>query len=280
VESGYSTTARAARKFPAGGNRHEENPHRGTKTKTRRNRAPQRQQKQRSRHRRRQKSQLHERHHRRQIRRRPRRRVCQPSQPYFPVDDRKAYVRLHQANLRKFRPDSEQEHQLLRHISSEQFEYERCRNSNRSRFRSSTTNCSPNGSTCPTNTSATTPYSAPTTTPKSIASSPGKRRSISPPGKNCSASSRQNRKDFPVNPPEPVDITADSGLINQPDPPPYVIEELLKIADQAKNEPTAVLPTFVIELIHDKELMRKYAPDYDYADLRERYPLPKPRLAA
>ena len=43
------------------------------------------------------------------------------------VDDRKAYVRLHQANLRKFRPDSEQEHQLLRHISSEQFEYERCR---------------------------------------------------------------------------------------------------------------------------------------------------------
>ncbi|MFN7647888.1 MAG: hypothetical protein ACK5UT_10255, partial [Acidobacteriota bacterium] len=31
------------------------------------------------------------------------------------VDDRKAYVRLHQANLRKFRPDSEQELQLLRH---------------------------------------------------------------------------------------------------------------------------------------------------------------------
>jgi hypothetical protein len=58
------------------------------------------------------------------------------------------------------------------------------------------------------------------------------------------------------------------------------IEELLKIADQAKNEPTAALPTFVIELIRDRELMSKYAPHYDYADLRERYPKPKPKLAA
>ncbi len=90
----------------------------------------------------------------------------------------------------------------------------------------------------------------------------------------------QNRKTFPVNPPEPVDITSDSKLIVHPDPPAYVIEELLKIANHAKKEPTGYLPPFVIEVIHDKERMSKFAPDYDYADLRERYPLPKPKLAA
>ena len=46
------------------------------------------------------------------------------------------------------------------------------------------------------------------------------------------------------------------------------------------SEGRQVLPTFVIELIHDKELMSKYAPAYDYADLLERYPKPKPKLAA
>jgi hypothetical protein len=90
----------------------------------------------------------------------------------------------------------------------------------------------------------------------------------------------QNRKDSPVNPPEPVDITADSNLIVEPDPPASVIEELLKIADQGKKEPSAALPAFVTEVIHEKELMSKYAPDYDYADLLERYPLPKPKRAA
>ncbi|MCX6586532.1 MAG: hypothetical protein NTX13_08130 [Acidobacteria bacterium] len=181
------------------------------------------------------------------------------------VDDRKAYVRLHQANLRKFRPDSEQEHQLLRHMLQFQVEHDKLLRE------------------WPEVPDEHFSYYA----VQRAADDDKVYRFLARKKKEHLAAwiklqrlFAQNRKDFPVNPPEPVDITADSGLINQPDPPPYVIEELLKIADQAKKEPTAVLPCFVIELIHEKELMRKYAPDYDYADLRERYPLPKPRLAA
>ena len=43
------------------------------------------------------------------------------------VEDRKAYVRLYQANLRQFQPQSESELSLVRNITAEQYEYERYR---------------------------------------------------------------------------------------------------------------------------------------------------------
>ncbi len=41
------------------------------------------------------------------------------------AEDRKAYVKLYQSNLRQFRPDSEHELWLVRTLSAEQFQYER-----------------------------------------------------------------------------------------------------------------------------------------------------------
>ena len=43
------------------------------------------------------------------------------------------------------------------------------------------------------------------------------------------------------------------------------------MADQAKNEPTFVLPVYVVNMLSNKQLMSKMAPDYDLGDLLDRY---------
>ena len=196
------------------------------------------------------------------------------------VDDRKAYVRLHQANLRKFRPDSEQELQLLRLITAEQFEYERCGKLESLQFQVEHDKLLREWPEVPDEHFSYYALQRAADHDKVYRFLAHKKKEHLAAWLKPQRLFAQNRKAFPVNPPEPVDITADSELIVHPDPPAYVIDELLKLADQAQNEPNAALPCFVIDLIHDTELMRKYAPDYDYADLRERYPPPKPRLAA
>ena len=196
------------------------------------------------------------------------------------VDDRKAYVRLHQANLRKFRPDSEQELQLLRLITAEQFEYERCGKLESLQFQVEHDKLLREWPEVPDEHFSYYAVQRAADDDKVYRFLARKKKEHLAAWLKLQRLFAQNRKTFPVNPPEPVDITADSELIVHPDPPAYVIDELLKLADQAQNEPNAALPCFVIDLIHDTELMRKYAPDYDYADLRERYPPPKPRLAA
>jgi len=196
------------------------------------------------------------------------------------VDDRKAYVRLHQANLRKFRPDSEQEHQLLRLITAEQFEYERCAKLESLQFQVEHDKLLRKWPEVPDEPFSDYAVQRAADDDKVYRFLARKKKEHLAAWLKLQRPFAQNRKAFPVNPPEPVDITSDSKLIVHPDPPAYVIEELLKIADQAKKEPTGYLPPFVIEVIHDKERMSKYAPEYDYADLRERYPLPKPKRAA
>jgi hypothetical protein len=50
-----------------------------------------------------------------------------PAVRILTVEDRKAYVRLYQANLRQYGPQSESELSIVRNITAEQFEYERYR---------------------------------------------------------------------------------------------------------------------------------------------------------
>ena len=52
------------------------------------------------------------------------------------------------------------------------------------------------------------------------------------------------------------------------------------MADQAKKEPSFVLPLYVVNMLNDRELMSKMATDYDLGDLLDRYGLMDPPKAA
>ena len=81
------------------------------------------------------------------------------------------------------------------------------------------------------------------------------------------------RKGFPVDPPEPVDISADNREIEDPGPDPAALAEILEMADRAKKEPTFALPPYVVNLLMDNEFMAKMAPNYDLGVLRDRFGL-------
>ena len=90
----------------------------------------------------------------------------------------------------------------------------------------------------------------------------------------------QSRKLFPLQPPEPVDISADTNTLEDPGPTPGVVAELLALADQAKKEPSFVPPPYVLNFLEDKDFMQRFAPDYDVADLLVRFGRIKPPIAA
>ncbi len=90
----------------------------------------------------------------------------------------------------------------------------------------------------------------------------------------------QSRKMFPLQPPEPVDISADTNTLQDPGPTPEVVAELLALADQAKKEPSFVPPAYVLTFLEDKDVMRRVAPDYDVEDLLVRFGRVKPPIAA
>jgi hypothetical protein len=86
------------------------------------------------------------------------------------------------------------------------------------------------------------------------------------------------QKHSPMQPPEPVDITADVRQIREDDPAPEVVEEILALADRAKIEPSFPLPEYVLTVLANKNLMARIAPDYDPGDLLKRRgvtPFPK-----
>ena len=87
------------------------------------------------------------------------------------------------------------------------------------------------------------------------------------------------RKGFPVDPPEPVDTSADTREIEDPGPEPAVMVQILEMADQAKKEPSFDLPLYVLNMLNNKELMSKMAPDYDPGDLLVRFGLRNPAIA-
>jgi hypothetical protein len=86
------------------------------------------------------------------------------------------------------------------------------------------------------------------------------------------------RKHPPMQPPEPVDMTADSNQIHDDDPDPSVAVEVIALADRAKKEPSFNLPQYAINFLKNKGYMERLAPGYDVGDVLERFaqiPVPK-----
>lgn len=78
------------------------------------------------------------------------------------------------------------------------------------------------------------------------------------------------QKHSPMQPPEPIDTSADSRQIHDEDPDPAVVEEILALAERAKNEPSFPLPEYVLTVLTNKHLMDRIAPDYDPGELLKR----------
>ena len=90
----------------------------------------------------------------------------------------------------------------------------------------------------------------------------------------------QLRKNFPMQPPEPIDMTADSKMIEPLVPCPEVVEEVLGLADQAKNEPEFELPAYVLNMLENEQVMAIVAPGYECEELLVRFGRKKAPIAA
>jgi hypothetical protein len=196
------------------------------------------------------------------------------------TEDRKAYVRLHQANLRQCRPDSEVEHGIVRHITAEQFQLERYENLETLQLQIEHDNVLREFPDLPDAQHSHQAIQRAANNDKVFRFLERKKRAHLAAWNKFVQLLERMKKSFPMLPPEPVDITADSEVLIDPDPPQYVVEEMLKLADQAKKEPNFPLPRFVVHLLYDERLLEKCAPHYDVTELRKRYPKPKPDLAA
>ena len=178
-------------------------------------------------------------------------------------DDRRVYVYTFQSHLRQYRPNSEHERGLVRHLTAELFQYER-------------TSMIENDALQFELDAVLREY--PEITPDQHVAQAYKRavnqdqlfRILERRKKgHLSAYEKflrilsKTRKEFPMIPPEPVDITADSNVIEEPLPTPEAVAAMLALADQAKKEPSFQLPLYVRELLINKEVMQKVAPDYD-----------------
>jgi len=200
--------------------------------------------------------------------------------PILSVEDRRAYVRLHQANLRQYRPDSEQEHGIVRQITAERFQFERFQKLETLQLQTEHDNVLREWPDVPDAKHSYNALQRAVDNDKTYRFLERKKRGHLNAWLKLVALLERVKKAFPMRPPEPVDITADSGVLIDPDPPPYVVDEMIKLADKAKKEPSFPLPAFVVELIWDQELMKRVAPKYDARELRKRYPKPNPGLAA
>ena len=88
------------------------------------------------------------------------------------------------------------------------------------------------------------------------------------------------QKSFPMNPVEPIDVSADAKQIDDDLPSPAIVEEILTLAEKAKNEPSFKLPEYVLTMLENKHLMDLVAPDYDPEELLQRYGLTQSPKAA
>ncbi len=196
------------------------------------------------------------------------------------VEDRKAYVHLHQANLRQYRPASEVELGIVRHITAEQFQLERYENLETLQLQVEHDNVRREWPDVPDVHHSHNAIQRAANNDKVFRFLERKKKAHLAAWNKFVQLLERIKKSFPMLPPEPVDITADSEVLSYPDPPQHVVNEMLKLADQAKKEPNFPLPRFVVQLLYDEPLLKKCAPHYDVTELRKRYPKPIPKFAA
>jgi hypothetical protein len=186
------------------------------------------------------------------------------------VEDRKAYVRLQQANLRHYRPQSDTERGLVRNITAEQFAYERYGRIETLQFQSEHDETRRESPEIPAELLSGFAIERSLSNDRLHRLIERKRRAHLIAWTKLVALYERMRRTFPAPEPEPA---AKTGLLD-------TVEPILEVVRQAENEPSLPLPENAVYLIHNEPLMRKFAPYLDVAELRRRYPLPKSPRAA
>lgn len=187
------------------------------------------------------------------------------------VDDRREYVRMFQAHLRKFRPDSEHEHFLVRHLTAELFQFERTSHIETAAMQMELDAVLREYPDLDPEEHLFQSYKRAFSQEKLLRSLERKRKAHLHAYERFLRLLVKARSEFPLLPPEPVDITADNKVIELPLPAPAVVEEMLEQADRAKKEPSFRLPLYVINFLKNKEVIKKVAPHYDPGELLTRY---------
>ncbi len=196
------------------------------------------------------------------------------------LDDRADYVRSIHAHYRKFKPDSEVEQGYVRRMVSEMFSFDRNTSLYTRAMQEEIDTVLREYPDIDVDTLFLKGHKRSITQKELFRTIERSKKAHLQAYEKLMKLLAQSRKLFPLQPPEPVDISADTKTLEDPGPPPEVVAELLALADQAKKEPSFVPPAYVLNFLEDKDFMQRLAPNYDVADLLVRFGRVKPPIAA
>ena len=198
----------------------------------------------------------------------------------YSSDDRESFVRLHHKHLKQYKPHSDCEHAVLRQMTCELFQYQRNCDVETLALQRNLDDVLREHPEVNMAQQLLQGFHRAATEDKSHRFIERKKKGHLSAYNSLQRNLIQLRKNFPMQPPEPIDISADSNMIEPLVPDPEVVEEMLGLADQAKNEPEFELPAYVLNLIENEQIMAIVAPDYECDELLARFGRKKVPIAA
>ena len=190
----------------------------------------------------------------------------------YSSDDRGSFVRLHQKHIKQYKPHSDCEHAVVRQMTCELFEFQRASEVETlavQRNLDSVLREHPEVSIAEQLLQGF--HRAAAAEDKTHRFIERKKKGHLNAYNSLQRNLIQLRKNFPMQPPEPIDISADSKMIEPLVPSPQAVAEMLDMADQAKNEPEFDLPAYVLNLLENEEVMEIVAPNYECDELLARF---------
>ena len=199
----------------------------------------------------------------------------------YSTDDRESFVRLHLKHIRQYKPHAECEHAIVRQMTTELFDYQRACDIETlaiQRNLDSVLREHPEVSVAEQLLQGF--HRAASGEDKTHRFIERKKKAHLTAYHSLQRNLIQLRKNFPMQPPEPIDISADSNMIEPMVPSPEAVAEMLNLADQAKNEPEFKLPAYVLNFLENEYVMAIVAPNYECDELLARFGRPKVPKAA
>ena len=199
----------------------------------------------------------------------------------YSTDDRESFVRLHLKHIRQYKPHAECEHAIVRQMTTELFDYQRaCDIETLAIQRNLDSVLREHPEVSVADQLLQGFHRAASGEDKTHRFIERKKKAHLTAYNSLQRNLIQLRKTFPMQPPEPIDISADSKMIEPIIPSPEAVEEMLGMADQAKNEPEFELPAYVLNFLENEDVMEIVAPTYKCDQLLARFGRPKVPKAA
>ena len=198
----------------------------------------------------------------------------------YSMDDRSSLVRLHQKHVKQYKPHSDCEHTVVRQMSCELFQFQRITDVETLALQRNFDSVFREHPEVTLVDQLLNGFHRAATEDKTHRLLERKKKGHLNAYNSLQRNLIQLRKNFPMQPPEPIDMTADSKMIEPLVPCPEVVEEVLGLADQAKNEPEFELPAYVLNMLENEQVMAIVAPGYECEELLVRFGRKKAPIAA